>query len=281
MLGVEDVSNELSVNVGVTTRDIFTTGGVRDGIGLHFEGVIDHLVAALNDIFGLKGILGAILLVELVEDDGHGLGVSDVLTEVLDLKFVMSSFMAVEVNPSDENLFGLKLEDISKFLISFLEAPDLVAFLQVNGLNSEELTGLCENRKNRSRLELKESRSIDAHHLNLTLKSIESEVNVSFDLEDTHLTVDILVDGSFKDGLGVELLDKSNQKKTVGHTVEELVLRSDGESISNRLIPFEKIVDGVGEGVDLFFLKGSVSIDSIIFGEGFAGWLSIFLLRYE
>jgi hypothetical protein len=59
------------------------------------------------------------------------------------------------------------------------------------------------------------------------------------------------------------------------------VLRSDGESISNRLIPFEEIVDGVGEGVDLFFLEGSVSIDSIIFGEGFAGWLSIFLLRYE
>lgn len=281
MLGVENVSNELSVNVSVTARDIFTTCGVRNRIGLHVEGVIDHLVAALNYIFGLKGILGAILLVELVEDDGHGLGVSDVLTKVLNLKFVMSSFMAVEVNPPDEDLFGLKLEDISKFLISLLEAPDLVAFLQVNSLNSEEFTGLSENRKNRSRLELKESRSVDAHHLNLTLKSVESEVNVSFDLEDTHLTVDILVYSSFEDGLSVELLDKSNQKKTVRHTVEELVLGRDGESLSNRLVPFEEIVNGIGEGMDLFFLEGSVSIDSIIFGESSTGWLAIFLLRNE
>jgi len=281
MLGVEDVSNELSVNVGVTARDIFSTGGVRDSIGLHVERVGDHLGTALNDIFGIKGVLRAVLFVELVEDNSHGLGVSDVLTEVLNLKLVMSSLMAVEVDPSDEDLFGLKLEDISEFLFSLLKAPDLVAILQVNGLKREELTGLGENRKDRSWLELKESRSVDAHHLNLTLKSIEGEVNISFDLKDAHLTGLVLVHGSFEDGLGVELLDESDQKKTVGHTVEEFVLGSDGESLSNRLVTFEEIVDRVREGMDLFFLEGSVSIDSVILGEGFTSGLTVFLLGHE
>jgi hypothetical protein len=46
------------------------------------------------------------------------------------------------------------------------------------------------------------------------------------------------------------------------------VFRSKRESFSNRLVTLEVVVDRVGEGMDLFFLKGSVSIDSIVLFEG-------------
>ena len=129
MLGVEDISNELGVDVGVSLGNVFSTGSVWNGIGLHVLGVSNHLFSTLHFIFSVEGGLGAVGLVQLVENDSHGLAVSDVGTEVLDLQLVMSSLVAVEVDPADENLLGLKLEDISDFLISFLESPDLVAML--------------------------------------------------------------------------------------------------------------------------------------------------------
>lgn len=109
MLGVENVGDEFSVNISVTSGNIFATCSVWDGIGLHVLRVSNHLVSTLDNILSVEGSLRAVGLIELVHDDGHGLGVGDVFTEVLDLKFIMSSLMAVEVNPSDQNLFGLEL----------------------------------------------------------------------------------------------------------------------------------------------------------------------------
>jgi hypothetical protein len=173
MLGVENVGDKFSVNISVTSGNIFATGGVWDGIGLHVARVSNHLFSTLDNILSVEGSLGAVGLIELVQNDGHGLGVGDVLTEVLDLKFIMSGLVAVEVDPSDQNFFGLELEDISELFVSFFESPDLVAILQVNGLDGEEFTGLSEDGKDRGGLEFHESRSVNTHHLNLTLKSIE------------------------------------------------------------------------------------------------------------
>jgi len=145
MLGVEDVSNEFGVDVGVSLGNIFSTGSVWNRIGLHVLRVSNHLCSTLHFIFSVERGLGAVRLVQLVENDRHGLAVSDVGAEVLDLQLIMSSLVAVEVDPADENLLGLKLQDISDFFIALLESPDLVAVLQVNVFDGKEFAGLSED----------------------------------------------------------------------------------------------------------------------------------------
>jgi hypothetical protein len=54
------------------------------------------------------------------------------------------------------------------------------------------------------------------------------------------------------------------------------VFRRKRESFSTRLITLEVVVDRVGEGMDLFFLEGSVSIDSIVLFEGLLAFGTLF-----
>jgi hypothetical protein len=71
-------------------------------------------------------------------------------------------------------------------------------------------------------------------------------------------------------------LDKSDQEETVGHSVEQLVLGSERESVSNALVTLEVVVNRVGEGMDLFFLESTVSIDSIVLLEVLLRHVSVF-----
>lgn len=57
------------------------------------------------------------------------------------------------------------------------------------------------------------------------------------------------------------------------------MLRVDGESVSHSLVTLEVVVDGVGEGMDLFFLELGVPVDSIVLLERLLTDSSVFILN--
>mmetsp|Transcript_7936 Transcript_7936/g.13318 ORF Transcript_7936/g.13318 Transcript_7936/m.13318 type:complete len:315 (-) Transcript_7936:704-1648(-) len=138
VLGVEDVGDEKSVDLHVSSRDVAGSDHVGHAQG---QGVRDHLLGSGLETLIVHSVQRALRGVESVEHVEEGDGVREVLSEVGDL-LGLACLAEVVVDPSDEDGLGGELEQIFELLTLLKQSEDLGSVLERDLLGNDHPNGL-------------------------------------------------------------------------------------------------------------------------------------------
>jgi len=118
--GVEHVGNEGKVELGVTLGNIT---GTHELAAVDLLGLVKHLVGTLGVVRDAEGggVDTGTLGSDLIDQDGVGLGVLDVLSEVVDAEGG-TSLAELEVDPPEEDLLDGEGHELLEGLVSLKKA---------------------------------------------------------------------------------------------------------------------------------------------------------------
>lgn len=97
----------------------------------------------ISIIDSIKRAFAFVELVEYVEESG---GVGEVFAQVSD-SLALTSFFEVVVDPSDQDLFGLKLLNVLELFTILSKTPNLRGVLKGDGLGNDESESLPDEGK--------------------------------------------------------------------------------------------------------------------------------------
>jgi len=207
---VKDLSDEERVDLRVSSHKILA----RDDIS-NFDllRVGDHLIGAIGQVFGFKGVETALLLVELVQDVGHGGRVGDIFAEVGD-PLLLARLFKVVVDPSNEDILGLQLQEVVHVLVFVLQVEDLGAVVKGN-LVVGELTGnLGEDSEDLVLARVEEGLVLDTDQLDKALACSDGLLDVDNHSHLVHAGL-VLVNRAHVDGICVDKVQKLDENASI------------------------------------------------------------------
>ena len=159
------------------------------------------------------------------------------------------------VDPSLENLFGWKLQEILEFFTIFQETENLIAVLEIDSLSSQKADNLPNDSENKVWLFIQESLSIDSDNFNQTSAGCKELIQVLSNF--VNVQVCTFVDGSEIDSIWVKFVKKMKTDHTITDGIKDLCrVWINGESLLQFLNFGELFVDRSGKGTDLFIKIG-------------------------
>jgi hypothetical protein len=201
---VEQVGDEGQVELGVTSNDV---GGTDELAAVHLVSLLKHLLSALAGVrlAQSSGINTQVLGGDLLEEDGVGLRVLDVTTEVVDALRVTGGTEVI-VDPTDENLVRWELEEILNGLSGLEETVELRVVLQVDLGQETNANNLPDETKGQVGDTIDQVLTSQVNNVDTNgLGGVDNEGLVLVNLEDGQLT---LVDDTLINSVGDGIVDK-------------------------------------------------------------------------
>lgn len=171
------------------------------------------MIGAIGQVFGFKGVETALLLVELVQDVGHGGRVGDIFAEVGD-PLLLARLFKVVVDPSNEDILGLQLQEVVHVLVFVLQVEDLGAVVKGN-LVVGELTGnLGEDSEDLVLARVEEGLVLDTDQLDKALACSDGLLDVDNHSHLVHAGL-VLVNRAHVDGICVDKVQKLDENASI------------------------------------------------------------------